>query len=445
MVLAIVAFLRSPRYGLYIAFVSKPTLDLFWWAKSEGYISPLFIAGVSIPILAIMGASKISYRRKFLNIDKVVISYLIILATLTMLKIANEPKYMFNCIDSLARILSITLFYFIGRIYFQDTKSREKLILITILSVAVPFLLTLSQGALGVNIQNFSDVYTAGDDTGAISAYYLGGRHGLQRISGLYEGVYELAFMGGITLLVVYAMTEARNYKVKIWQYLLMAAGAYLFYFTYSRSAWVSVYVAVLLFFVMQNKTTKFMLLIGGAVVLYLSVQTVQYRFEDELGFFLGQKDFHQFGYSRGGKWIMLIEGFFRQDFVSQLIGNYGNGNPENQFLGMLFWWGYIGLMTFCIVILIFTLKIYSLLKKIAKINSVESKVMLMLGCFIMSSYWLAGNGNMFATMITTQWFLWTWTGIIVTGYTQPRMEEISTASKVINGSSSLHHVSKKV
>ena len=37
-----------------------------------------------------------------------------------------------------------------------------------------------------------------------------------------------------------------------------------------------------------------------------------------------------------------------------------------------------------------------------------------MFACIIIGGYWVGGLGNQFSIMITTQWILWTWTGILL-------------------------------
>jgi len=160
-------------------------------------------------------------------------------------------------------------------------------------------------------------------------------------------------------------------------------------------------------------------LVIVGIGVLYVIVPNIQYRYEDEIGFILGEKEFSSFGYGRGGLWIKLLDGFLQQDILPKLIGNYGLGNPENQFLGVLFWYGYIGLVTFMILITYLTVALLKRLRDTASDSSCDSDIQCMFACIIVASYWIAGLGNAFNLQITVQWMLWTWTGILLSDNTQ--------------------------
>ena len=166
------AFFRYPKWGVLAAIFLRPTIDMFWWAKSEGYVSPLYIAGIAIPMLAIFAVQKIQYRKLYVGTDYLVLAYIAVFAALTALKLINAPQFAMNSIDSIARILSVTLFYFVGRIYFQTSRDVMLLAAAVLGSVVFPFVLTLGQGALGINLTHFSDVYAAagpGASTNAVS------------------------------------------------------------------------------------------------------------------------------------------------------------------------------------------------------------------------------------------------------------------------------------
>jgi len=334
---------------------------------------------------------------------------LFLFGSLTLFKIISSPSYWFNSIDSYSRILSVTFFYFIGKYYFRQEEQRKELTWIIILSSVVPFTLTLFQKILGTNLMSFGQVA----DTGALSAFYIEGRHNLLRISGVYEGIYELAFLSLFTVLLLATIKLSKS-KFPVWGYIMLPLGVYFLYFTYSRSAWALFLFSLTFYLICKKKVGWLFLLLISVGVLYISVPNVQYRYEDELGFVLGEKDFSTFGYGRGGKWIRLTEGFMSQDMLPKLIGNYGLGNPENQFLGIMFWYGYIGLTIFIMLIIYLTLVLLKKLKDILNYSSFDTEIKCLFACIIIGSYWIAGIGNQFSTMISTQWILWTWTGILL-------------------------------
>ena len=427
------AFFRYPKWGVLAAIFLRPTIDMFWWAKSEGYVSPLYIAGIAIPMLAIFAVQKIQYRKLYVGTDYLVLAYIAVFAALTALKLINAPQFAMNSIDSIARILSVTLFYFVGRIYFQTSRDVMLLAAAVLGSVVFPFVLTLGQGALGINLTHFSDVYAAagpGASTNAVSGYFMHGRHDLVRISGVYEGVYELAFMGAISAMLVYALAVSTDFKLKIWHMAVFPAGIFLLYSTYSRSAWVTIVATFILFFVIRREYGKILGALGLCLVLYALVENVQYRFEDELGFVTGTTDFNRFGYSRGWLWTKVFENYNSQGLIERLIGNYGLGNAENQFLGTLIWFGYIGLATLLVFLTTLSIRLYDWMRLIRNKRLAESNIQVMMGCFAISSYWLAGQGSHFITQISTQWIIWTWVGMIATSAARIRADRKAFTSE---------------
>ena len=118
----------------------------------------------------------------------------------------------------------------------------------------------------------------------------------------------------------------------------------------------------------------------------------VQYRFEDEIGFLLGREDFQSVGYGRGGLWIRLVEGFSNQEILSKLIGNYGLGNPENQFLGVLFWFGYVGLAAFVFLIIYLTVALLREAVRVKDDATFLSNIKFMLISILVGGYWFAGT-----------------------------------------------------
>jgi len=391
-----------------LAIFSKPIVDIFWAAKSQGLISPLFIVGVSVPALAI-------YRRKYLikktlanPYDNLILAYILIIGFITIIKIILVPQYLFNSINFFARILSVTSFYFIGKYYFVNDYKIKQLAYVTIASTIIPFFLTLAQQMFG-KVAHFSDV--AG--TGAKSAFYLHGRHGLVRISGIYEGVYELAFLGLCASLIIFSIQISKE-RLYNWCYIMLPIAIYFLYFTYSRSAWCLFIFSIFLFCLIKQRFKLLVAMIFCAVIIYALVPNVQYRFEDELSFVLGNSDFQRIGYGRGGLWLRVLNQFGKQDIIYQLVGNYNLGNAENQFLGTLIWFGYLGLLSFLLLNSILTIKLYSKLKLSAQYDDPVSNVKSMFACIVIGGYWIAGLGNQFNIMISTQWILWTWTGIII-------------------------------
>jgi hypothetical protein len=418
----ILAFLRYPYHALLAAFLTKPVIDMFWYTREKGFISPLFIAGVSVPIMAILMRKHLTGETVRSRHDPAVLAYLAAFGALTVFKILYSPHYLVNAVDSYARILYVTLFYFIGKYYFREDHQRRQLMWVIVLSTAVPFFLTLYQQLFGGELAAFKDVVKQG----ATSAFYIEGRHDLVRISGVYEGVYELAFYGAITSLLLTAVLLSEA-SMPAWSYPLLPLSIYFLYFTYSRSAWAMFFTALLLFLLLLGRKTLAVLLISSAGMLYAFIPNVRYRFEDEIGFLLGEKGFATVGYSRGGMWTQIVERFGKQETVHKLIGNYGLGNAENQFLGVTIWFGYIGLAVFLLLLIYLTVALLQKRRELPMDDSIDSNIQRMFLSMIVASYWFAGLGNHFITMISVQWILWTWTGILLSEPAEESTAQLST------------------
>lgn len=415
-------FYKYPYYAILATFFFRPIIDMFWWAKSEGAVSPLYIVGVLIPVLAFIQRKSICQNIAINKYDIFIVGYLLLYGFITLIKIIKSPTFVYNSIDSFARVCSVMAFYFVGKYYFILEESRRHLVLVILYSTFVPFSLTALQefgGSIGlINLTQFSDVAAdkmfLGDiDTGSFSAFYLEGRHDLKRISGPYEGVYELAFLGLFATIISFNTMYIKR-KFNLVMLLFLFFGIYYLYFTYSRSAWSLFVASLVVYSIFWRKYNLLFLLVFSVFILYYLIPNVQYRYEDELNFFLGRSDFNRFGYGRGGKWLVLLDGFRAQSFVDKFFGNYGIGNPENQFLNTMFHFGYFGLFLLLCLFIYLSFVLVSETFNCRLVPCFDSSFKILFLSIIICSFWIAGHGNGFNTMISVQWVLWTWIGILL-------------------------------
>ena len=407
-------FFVSPQRAILASLGLKPVIDMFWWTKGEGLLSPLFIVGVAVPALALLRLPKVARPRLPLVEDRFVLAYLGSLMLLTIVKIISTPQYLSNSVDTFVRILSVTSFFFIGKYYFPTERDRRRLFKVLILAAVVPFGLTLGQQALGWDLTRWDEISDPGMETGLESAFYISARHEVQRISGVYEGIYTLAFLGVFTGLMLLAARLARDFRFGPALYLLMFASGYFAYFTYSRSAWVSLGVATLLFFLMRGERLRALVVVGVFSGMYLTIETVRFRFEDELGYVLGESDFRAFGYGRGGLWVEAMDLFTSRDLIHQLVGTYGQINPENQFLNVLFFFGLLGLVVFLGMLVYMSGRLLRAVAAVPRDDTLDNNLAMLFGSLIVTCYWFAGWGSGFFIQISAQWVLWLWTGVIL-------------------------------
>ena len=145
-IIILILFWKYPYYALLFSFFTKPIIDMFWETKDKGIISPLYIAGIVVPLMAIFRRKSITGRSVKSSHDKVIIAYLFLFGTITLLKILLSPHYLINSLDTYARIFSVTSFYFIGKYYFQQEKQKRQLIWVIVLSTVIPFSMTFFRG-----------------------------------------------------------------------------------------------------------------------------------------------------------------------------------------------------------------------------------------------------------------------------------------------------------
>ena len=407
-------FMVAPQKAVLASLGLKPIIDMFWWTKGEGLLSPLFIVGVAVPALAMLRLPKVARPRLPLVEDRFVLAYLGSLVLLTLVKIISAPQYLVNSLDNITRVLSVTSFYFIGKYYFPTEEDRRRLFKVLVLAAVVPFGLTLGQQALGWNLTKWNEVSEPGMETGLESAFYITARHDVQRISGVYEGIYTLAFLGVFTGLMLLAAHLAKDFRFRPSFYLLMLTSGYFAYFTYSRSAWVSFGVAAILYFLLRRERLRVLLVIGFFLGMYLAIETVRFRFEDELGYFMGEREFRAFGYGRGGLWVEALDLFQGRELVHQLVGTYGQGNPENQFLNVLFFFGLLGLVIFLSMLIYMSSRLLRAVATMPQDNTLDTNLTVLFGSLIVTCYWFAGWGSGFFIQISAQWVLWLWTGVIL-------------------------------
>ncbi len=415
--LVVAAFALYPKTAILVSLAAKPIIDLFWWTKGEGLLSPLFIAGVAVPILGLVAARRVAGRSIRRQEDMVVLLYLAVFLCLALARAVASPQYLGNSIQSFAKLASVTSFYFIGKYYFTSREDRRHLLYALLLSGVGPFVLTMGQKLLGWNVTNFDEVIATagrGVDTGLVSGFYITGRYGAQRISGAYEGVYTLAFLGVFVLLMLLTARLSRDFAFKPYWYGLLGLAGYFVYATYSRSAWVTLGTTLLVLFLLRREPRRAIVVVAAAAAVYFLVEGVRLRFADELGALTGGGEFTDVGRGRGGKWMTLLPVFFRRDLIDQLVGTFGVGNPENQFLNALFFSGYLGFMAMLGMMIYFTVRLVKRLRSMDRDASLDTNAMLTFGSLIVACYWFAGWGNNFPLMISVQWVLWTWTGVIV-------------------------------
>ncbi len=429
--LAILVLAYKPRTGVLVALALKPFVDMFWWSKVQAGLSPLHLMGVGVPAIALIGIWRSKPAPRPSPLDRVVLLYLALLTFSTVFKMVTAPEHAVNAVDAYLRLLSVTSFYWIGKQLFVGSRDKRLLVACLIGSLVIPFGTTLFQQGFSIRTVHSDDVFAANPEakSNEVSGFYLGARHGIQRISGAYEGVYELAFLGVVSVILGLALLEAEDVKRGAVCWLLLLVGGYFLYFTYSRSAWIASMGTILLCQFFRRRLALALGILSVCVMLFFLNETVHHRFEDEVGAVTGTSEFGRLGYGRGFVWKRTMRDFHKWPIEKQLLGGFGIGNPENQFLNMLVFFGYVGLAGMLIMMCTATLTLLAALARLPRERTYLNNTKLLFGCMIVVCYWFAGLGNGFNVQISIQWVLWTWTGLIVADDFQLGRKSRSTGS----------------
>ena len=421
--LAMVVLICQPKTGVLLAFAIKPFVDMFWWSKVHAGLSPLHIMGVGVPLVAAVGIWRSRLAPRPCRLDRIVLLYLAVLSFSTLIKLVTVPEHSINAIDAFVRIGSVTAFYWIGKYLFKQRRDQSLLVTCLVASLTIPFGTTLLQQGFSIQTVDSKDVFAANPKAASneVSGFYMGARHGIQRISGVYEGVYELAFLGVLAVTIGLALADAHDVRAPVLTLILLAVGAYFLLFTYSRSAWAVMAGTIVLYQVLRRRVLLALTIVAACVAAYFLSETVHHRFEDEVGALTGMTEFDRLGYGRGGVWRRVVQNFNDWPLDKRLLGGFGIGNPENQFLNMMVFFGYAGLAAMILMMLASSAEILHRLTRLSHRWNRLDNAKVAFGCLVVSCYWLAGHGNGFNTQISMQWVLWTWTGIIVADTSQTR------------------------
>lgn len=333
----------------------RPVVDNFYYLKNiSPLLSPLYIVGLLTPLLCIYAI--VSFKRK----DRSVFDYVfgvwafLMLISILFLFLYNPLSMIF--VEYLLKLsLPIYLFYFL-RLLIRSSKDLDGIMLTFLYSclfVIVVFLFELIVKPIKVSISR-----------------------DLERIQGNYGDVlnYSIYLTQGFMIMCYFYFRDVRikNSFQRSRNVLIVMGICIVGLLKINHTATWAVFISILFLFILfnlkTNKTGGFLLIAVIVALAYFFGQsaldkTVAPLIKTDIAVYKGEKANDRLLHGRVGRWKMMLEYFSEFPVEAQFFGmpltlrpsyaEVGSGS-HNEFVRMLFYTGYLGLLTFLLTIVIF-------------------------------------------------------------------------------------------
>ncbi len=399
-VLLVTYFFSNPLIAFYLIFLTRPIIDMFWEVKFKYGISPLYVIGALVPVLIIIYL--VTHRKNIFSVKSISL-ILIFFLTSTVTYIFNLvrfPEAAFGSTIVLAKIVSAYSMMFVAPFLFTCEKKIKRLLDIIFFSAISAYLVTAGAYLLG-----YRGLMSAGEH----SNFYLQA-HGLLRISGVYEGTFNLAYFSLFVLVIAFFRKKdyTKSFFRIILLFLYILVALFFLYKTYVRTAWGILVLTLFLYFLFKKK--YHMIVFSGAIfiVLYFAVPAISYRMWDVVEVLKGNLSFRSFGDGRGLEWEMHWHQFKMLPLLSKLFGARHVGNPENQILFLLEYLGIVGFAVYHFIMFYYVYILYRGYKAYQKIGeNFLSELILFALILHIDFFTLAGIGTTQIALINSQWIVY--------------------------------------
>lgn len=333
----------------------RPIVDNFYYLKNiSPFLSPLYLVGIATPILCVYCI--ISFKRK----DRSVFDFLfglwtiLILLSLTFMFI-NDPLSKTFLEYFLKLSMPVYLFFFL-RLYIRSQKDLDGLLQTFIYSslfVVGVFLFEL--------IVNPIKVLKTRD---------------LERIQGYYGDVMNYAiYLSQGFLIMCYFYFRRKNTQAlstRMRNLILVVILCIACLFKISHTATYGVFLAIFLLFILfnlkTNKTAGFLLIIAISIIGYFFgseaiEKNVAPLLKTDVAVYEGKKANERLLHGRVGRWKDMMEQYTNFPIASQFVGmpstiqnSYAevSTGAHNDFVRILFFTGYIGLVVYLLTFVFF-------------------------------------------------------------------------------------------
>lgn len=351
-------WLRSLPWSLrwfVILVLVRPIVDNFYFLKNiSPLLSPLYLVGVLTPVLCIYAV--VSYKKK----DRSVLDYVfgfwsvLMLISILFLFLYNPLSVVF--LEYLLKLsLPIYLFYFL-RLLIRSSRDLDGVLqtfLYSCVFVVVVFVYELAVKPIRVIMSR-----------------------DLERIQGNYGDVmnYSMYLTMGFLVICYFYFSKVRiqNNFQRTRNVLIVAGICILGLLKINHTATYAVFLCLVALFILfnfkTNKTAGFVIIIIIAALAYFFGQmalekTVAPLVKTDIAVYKGEKATDRLLHGRVGRWRMMLEQFSEFPVSAQFFGmpltlqpSYAevSSGSHNEFVRVLFFTGYLGLITFLSSIVIF-------------------------------------------------------------------------------------------
>jgi O-antigen ligase len=404
---AVLAF-GNARLAFLFLFLTRPVIDMFWGQRFIFGVNPLYVVGGLVPIFVLLYLLRRSWGVTSIRGSGAVLAFLVSGLASLVLWLVNTPQSLEQSFITTLKVVSAHCVFFVMARVFYRRDAIQQFTTVVLLSAASAYAFTV--------FQYLSGGATTLADTDADSAFYLDSREGFQRISGVYEGTYELAYYS-VYVLFFGAFTWSRLkkplMKVALAAYMLVAA--YVLFRTYVRVAWAMLAFAPFAVAALQRRRTAGVLAAVVTAAIFFGVADVRARFGDELGFVRGDVEFARIGASRGTVWENYWGNFMKGTPAEILLGRRGLGNPENQILFLLGYYGIVGTVLYHLMMVYLSYLQYRSFRYFQMKDDRNRERFALLSFVLFVAFLLFGGiGTQQLTIVSSQWILFAMASISI-------------------------------
>jgi hypothetical protein len=183
-------------------------------------------------------------------------------------------------------------------------------------------------------------------------------------------------------------------------------------YKCYSKVGWLTLVTILFIWFLVRKKIIQTILIpVIVAVILFVSpfAKDFQKTFDNEINYFVQGSDTKEMVFrGRLNRWEMGMNDFNSLPIINKLFGAKKSiGDPENDYLRVLWDNGIIGFIAFLILL---GLTGYLLIRKFAK----NKNPVILMGILIFTMFLISGIGSYSMYYPNLQWFMWGMVGFIL-------------------------------
>ncbi len=411
------AFFKWPKYALAGLIIAKPIIDL----TVEYYIFlNINFLKIYAGLFVILGVVYILYHRPKILRHPLSIIWLIFLGLNFISIFIISDAYML--VDKLRHFLAIVTGFIALIIFahlFDFERDRKFVLSIFIIAGIFPLLLWLIP---------------------VLSGNPIISNDPLRRIMGPYQNFWNFNFYATQTIICCLAyltITNKREFVVnasnkvrdrwnqKVYNYLknrvslksillycMVVISVITVYKCYSKTGWITLVTILFVWFLLRKKIIQTVLIpIIVAVILFVNpfARDFQKTFDNEINYFIHGTDTKEMVFrGRLNRWETGMDDFNSLSIINKLFGAKKNiGDPENDYLRVLWDNGIIGFIAFLILL---GLTGYLLIRKYVK----NKDPVILMGILIFIMFLISSIGSYAMYYPNLQWFMWGTVGFIL-------------------------------